>query len=411
MTEHKTEKTGVYRLDDGRFRVKVWLTDPDTQKRKKYVRTLQKGATITDAVAARGALKEDKRKALTHRAKSEPGPNAIETVGDYSVAWIERLSDALKPTTERLRRRVIARRIVDTRLGDIFIDRLRRDHIQAWLRTVEGMTKNNGEPYARATRRGWWRTVKLILADLCAEYRLDFEHLTRVRPPSAGPRGVREKRVLTPNALARFLREFRAERAGRALEVELLATTGMRVGELYGLKWDAVDLEGGVITIRRSATKGELSESTKTHTARTVPVFGLVLESLRAHWRDQMREQSGIATGLVFPSNAGTPRYASSIRKPLRLESEDMDWLELVVTPQVLRRTFNTCCENEHGGILTRSMMGHSREDMTEHYAEPGLDAKRAAIDGIFGAFSGVKDDPRSNTHCNTLPKRPEIAA
>jgi len=31
------------------------------------------------------------------------------------------------------------------------------------------------------------------------------------------------------------------------------------------------------------------------------------------------------------------------------------------------------------------------REDMTEHYAEPGLDAKRAAIDGIFNNVFGGK--------------------
>ena len=74
MSEQKTEVAGVYRLDDGRYRIKVYVMDPETGKQKKYIKTLQQGVTLRDATVARAALEEERKQVLRHRETrcSEP---------------------------------------------------------------------------------------------------------------------------------------------------------------------------------------------------------------------------------------------------------------------------------------------------------------------------------------------------
>ena len=72
--------------------------------------------------------------------------------------------------------------------------------------------------------------------------------------------------------------------------------TGLRPGELWGLRWEDVDLERDVLHVRRSRL-----EAPKTHQEREV---GLLSPAKAAFltWRE-MRPG---ATGLVFPSTTGT---------------------------------------------------------------------------------------------------------
>lgn len=69
----------------------------------------------------------------------------------------------------------------------------------------------------------------------------------------------------------------------------------------------------------------------------------------------------------MFPSTKGTPRYGSSIRKPMREVSEAIGLIRFGL--QVLRRTFNTLMVNR--GVpegVVHSMMGHASSGMTRLY-------------------------------------------
>lgn len=48
----------------------------------------------------------------------------------------------------------------------------------------------------------------------------------------------------------------------------LAATTGLRQSELFGLQWDAVDLDGRTVEVRRQLYKGQLKDDLKTEAAR-----------------------------------------------------------------------------------------------------------------------------------------------
>jgi len=65
--------------------------------------------------------------------------------------------------------------------------------------------------------------------------------------------------------------------------------------------------------------------------------------------------------------------------------------IEVRVTPQVLRRTFNTLMV--HAGvdrIVLRSQMGHCSEEMTARYAGVAIADKQAALSRVLN-LTGVK--------------------
>jgi len=77
----------------------------------------------------------------------------------------------------------------------------------------------------------------------------------------------------------------------------LAVHTGLRQGELLGLKWGDVDLEAGTLHVRRTLTTskdGPLLTTPKTKgSRRTVKLSQTALEALRNHLERQLREIGG----------------------------------------------------------------------------------------------------------------------
>jgi integrase len=64
-------------------------------------------------------------------------------------------------------------------------------------------------------------------------------------------------KAFTPEQIATLLEVADAE---TGLIIRMLASTGLRFGELAGLRYSAVDLERGVIEVREQFTHGAWSE-------------------------------------------------------------------------------------------------------------------------------------------------------
>ena len=98
----------------------------------------------------------------------------------------------------------------------------------------------------------------------------------------------------------------------------LAVTTGMRRGELLGLKWSDVDLEYGRLSIRRALTRADngkyiaLTEPKTKGSRRTVKLTQRAVEALTSHLERQLDEIGAAGDlygddGLVFTTEAGTP--------------------------------------------------------------------------------------------------------
>jgi integrase len=130
-------------------------------------------------------------------------------------------------------------------------------------------------------------------------------------------------RALTKEEWDRLLREARRYRHYPALR--LLATTGMRLGEVLGLQWRDVDLQRGTVTVRRTVDcrSGAPKEKPKTDAGyRTLELDVETVVLLRELWRKCRAEKvvglAKLEDRYVFSSSDGRPLREKSVRLTLK---------------------------------------------------------------------------------------------
>ena len=161
--------------------------------------------------------------------------------------------------------------------------------------------------------------------------------------------------------------------------------TGLRRGELLGLKWQDIDWENGILTVRRQVARvnGQIVEAplkTKNsyRTASISPQAAEVLRQQKAQTRDQ----------YVFPSLNGGPISPDSVNHMLQRV------LERAGIPKVrfhdLRHTFATLALQNGVDIKTVSgMLGHFSAGFTlDTYAHVTTSAQKEAAQTMGDVLS-----------------------
>jgi integrase len=208
------------------------------------------------------------------------------------------------------------------------------------------------------------------------------------------PRPEKEERPTFDLKQARlFLEAARGDRF-EALYV-LVIQTGMRRGELLGLRWDDMDLEKGLLHVRQAlAPDGKSFSFPKTAKGRRrLRLTPEAVEALKRHRTAQNEERSRQGTswrdhGLVFPSQVGTPMNPDNLvrrsYKPL---------LERAGLPQMpfhcLRHTFATLMMPNGHPKVVQEMLGHSRISTTlDIYSHLSQDMQEEAVGRFAALFS-----------------------
>jgi integrase len=114
----------------------------------------------------------------------------------------------------------------------------------------------------------------------------------RAKPPRPSRRAAREIECWEPEELACFLNHVRGTRLEAAWR--LAAMTGMRRGEILGLRWSDVDLHSARISVRQalvSVAYAVLESTPKTHQARVIDLDSDTVETLQAHRKKQATER------------------------------------------------------------------------------------------------------------------------
>lgn len=99
--------------------------------------------------------------------------------------------------------------------------------------------------------------------------------------------------------------------------------TGMRRGELCGLRWQDVDLDAGSLRVEQSLeqTRGGLrfKPPKSTRSRRTITLSPVVVAELRAHWKAQQEQRLSLGLGKapadspVFANWDGKPRHPDKL--------------------------------------------------------------------------------------------------
>jgi integrase len=165
------------------------------------------------------------------------------------------------------------------------VSKMTRDGYAAW--TVRGSLVALGRIYATAVRRG------LVVTN-------PVRQLERGERPKAD---TVERRIPTEDELQRLL--AKAGKRTRPM-IAVAALSGLRLGELLGLRWGDVDFDGGFLHVRRQLGRDRLPVDLKSARARRdvvlVPQLAKVLREAK------MASPHKAAGDYVFPGMDGRGR-------------------------------------------------------------------------------------------------------
>lgn len=132
-----------------------------------------------------------------------------------------------------------------------------------------------------------------------------------LKPPK---RGHREMMPLSVIEVRRFLDAVQGDRF-EALYI-LALSTGMREGELLGLRWQDVDLARRIVQVRMNVqeTSGRyiLAETKTAYSRRTVALTQAAVDALAAHWQMQQVEKASMGTGTTMRSTWYSPTASAA---------------------------------------------------------------------------------------------------
>jgi integrase len=98
--------------------------------------------------------------------------------------------------------------------------------------------------------------------------------------------------------------------------VSLIAATGLRIGELLALRWSALDLVGGTLSVRESVFEGKFQSPKTQRARRTIPLGPRAVAVLKRHREVAIRREPD---HLVFGNTRGEPfREAKLLQRVLQ---------------------------------------------------------------------------------------------
>jgi len=258
-------------------------------------------------------VKEKLKKAIEENVGIDYGRAKTYTVGSWLEVWMENYAKVkLRPSTFKTSQGFLKNHI-KPQIGSIPLADLTSLDLQRFYKhLLDGGRVDRIE--AKKKPKGLApKTVRNIHQMICSAYNLAIEQCLVTKNPTQGcalPKVEhKEMKTLTADQLSAFFREARDSGVYELYYLDL--ATGLRLGELLGLKWTDIDLDRGVLKIQRAISRqnGKVVEAPlKTKNAyRTLPLSADAIDVLM-----QQRRKTGNSE-WVFPSPTGGPMSPDSV--------------------------------------------------------------------------------------------------
>ena len=373
MSKRGNGEGSIYQRADGRWVGAVTLS---SGKRKSVY-----GATYQEAKTKLRQAQRDQEHGLDLSKKPQ-------TVALFLADWLESTAKpTLRPKTHHSYAQLIRLHIVPA-IGTIQLAKLTPQQVQRMMRdmTAKGLSPRTVQ-YARAIlRRALGYAVKwgLITRNVA----------TLVDPP----RSVRKPvQPLTGDQARAFLDHVKAQ-DDRLWPFFTTATlTGLRQGELLGLRWSDVDLTTGVLrvtqTLQRIEGRWQFVEPKTRRSARTISLPAAVVMALRVQKDRQAFERKTAGElwqewQLVFTTPKGTPLEPSNLNGRLH------KLLDGAGLPRQGMHSLRHCCASLllAQGVSPRVVMeqlGHAQISLTmDTYSHVMPAMLRDAADALDASFA-----------------------
>jgi integrase len=352
-----------------------------------------------DPITRTCRTEEDAQQALTEILKALDDGTFVDpsklTVGSYLTAWIQgrRARESTKPSTWAGYKVNLDAHIIPG-IGDVRLQKLTATDLDGlYADLLSGARRRR---LSRRTVRYCHSIIRKALADAVRKGQVARNVADLADPPSTRTTRAPEMRTWSAAELRTFLDRARGDRLYPAFL--LAATTGLRRGELLGLRWRNVDLDQARIAVRESLVPvaGELTFTTpKTAKGRrSVAVDPGTITAIREHRKLQIEERLKAGpvyqdNDLVFATEDGSPL------PPDRLRWAFERIIRQAGVPRIrlhdLRHTHATLAlaAGVHPKVVSERL-GHSTVSMTldtYSHAIPALEEEAAATVAalIFG--------------------------
>jgi integrase len=233
MNQRANGEGSIYRRADGRWTAACYVLRPDGTRVRRSVY----GKTRKDVADQLAVL----------IAKTKAGlPLAVEswTLERFAENWLKHVvGPRLRPSTLSSYRETLRLHVLPT-LGRINLRALTPTHVRTLLanKAADGLGARSVQIIHS--------TLRTMLSEAMREELIERNVATVVRPPSV--QRVEVQPWSTEEA-SRFLAASADHRLHALFAVGV--ALGLRKGELLALRWDDVDLEGGVVHVRQNVQR------------------------------------------------------------------------------------------------------------------------------------------------------------
>ncbi len=322
------------------------------------------------------------------------------TITEHMEAWLSTVAQHnVRPTTIAHYRATVKNHIVP-RLGTIGVQKLTPARIQAMY--SEMLAEGKGARTVQLTHLRLQQALSLAVQwNIIARNPCDL-----VTPPRTQRK---ELRTWNREDVRRFLDAATSDVYAPLWEIAL--ATGIRRGELLGLRWQDVDLTRGTLTIQQAVTllndKAIIQQPKSAASRRTVRLPAHCIAALQAHkdrrvFGTPQRTSSDDARDLVFTNTTGGIIHPRNLIRNFALIMEQEEKRRVAETPDTmplprirfhdLRHTYATLSLSGGANIKTVSArLGHSSIAITGDvymHVTPQMDERATAV--IEAAIFGV---------------------
>ncbi len=302
---------------------------------------------------------------------------------EYLASWLDRKRTEVRPSTLDVYKSNV-RRIVPI-IGSKTVQQLRPKDVDTMMRQLAA------KGYSHGTLSVTLNMLKDALS--CAVYPdelIQTNPAHYIKVPRNAPRDLVKRTIVREEKLDELLHAFPF---GHKFHIPLMVMyhTGMRVSEVFGLAWDAVDLSACVIHVKRqmlyTPSTGHRMTPPKTPSSVRDILIGAELVSLLKRWKSQQAANEikhGMTYRLVYEDKDGgvwqmhkqSEPPAGAVRRSIVCTQENgkiagapafRHALQLHdVNPHSLRHTHATlCAENGASAKGLAGRLGHKKASIT----------------------------------------------
>lgn len=320
------------------------------------------------------------------------------TFEDWYYLWLfDYKQKELKPKSFERYEGIYRNYIKDSEIGKIKLDDLRTSHLQRFYNNLMDIDNKPASTIKSLNTR-----LKVCLGEAERQGYIQKNYCKLVKMPADNE--VKEVKVLTKDEQKRFL-DYLEDSPHKILFLLALGT-GLRLGELLGLKWSDIDFKEGELTVNRTLqrvaeidrdgnrNRKVIEQEPKTkNSIRTVQIPNNIIKELKAH-KIKILEQKillgneYIDNDYVICNDFGEPMNNNRPAKILHSTLEKLNITRMKF--HALRHTYATrLFEVGVPPKTVQALMGHYDISITmDIYTHVMKDSKLEAVDKINDIFA-----------------------